>query len=60
MFDLKAFLAQKTQLINQALAAILKTADKPDRLLEAMSYALMAGGKRIRPILCLAAAETVD
>ena len=60
MFDLKAFLAQKTQLINQALAAILKTAPKPDRLLAAMSYALMAGGKRIRPILCLAAAETVD
>jgi geranylgeranyl diphosphate synthase type II len=60
MFDLTAFLTQKTQLINQALAAILKTADKPDRLLAAMSYALMAGGKRIRPILCLAAAETVD
>ncbi len=60
MFDLKAFLTQKTQLINQALAAILKTTDKPDRLLAAMSYALMAGGKRIRPILCLAAAETVD
>jgi geranylgeranyl diphosphate synthase type II len=60
MFDLKAFLAQKAQLINQALADILKTADKPDRLLEAMSYALMAGGKRIRPILCLTAAETVD
>jgi geranylgeranyl diphosphate synthase type II len=60
MFDLKAFLTQKTQLINQALAAILKTAGKPDRLLAAMSYALMAGGKRIRPILCLAAAETVD
>ena len=60
MFDLKAFLSQKTQLINQALAAILKTTDPPDRLLKAMSYALMADGKRIRPILCLAAAETVD
>jgi geranylgeranyl diphosphate synthase type II len=60
MFDLTAFLTQKTHRINQALAAILKTADKPDRLLAAMSYALMAGGKRIRPILCLAAAETVD
>ena len=59
MFDLKAYLAQKSQRINQALAAILQTA-APDRLLQAMSYALMAGGKRIRPILCLAAAETVD
>ena len=60
MFDLKAYLANRAQRINQALEAILKTADKPDRLLQAMSYALMAGGKRIRPILCLAAAETID
>lgn len=60
MFDLKAYLARKAQRINQALTAILKTADEPDRLLQAMSYALLAGGKRIRPILCLAAAETID
>ena len=60
MFDLKAYLANRAQRINQALEAILKTADEPDRLLQAMSYALMAGGKRIRPILCLAAAETID
>ncbi len=60
MFDLKAYLASQSSRINQALAAVLKTSGKPDRLLEAMSYALMAGGKRIRPVLCLAAAETVD
>ncbi len=59
MFDLKAYLTDKTERINQALEAILKTSERPDRLLEAMSYALMAGGKRIRPVLCLAAAETV-
>ena len=59
MFDLKAYLAQEAQRINQALQAILKTA-APDRLLQAMSYALMAGGKRIRPILCLATAEAID
>jgi geranylgeranyl diphosphate synthase type II len=29
----------------------------PERLLESMSYSLLAGGKRLRPILCLAAAE---
>lgn len=60
MFDLKAYLANKSSRINRALAAVLKTSGKPDRLLEAMSYALMAKGKRIRPILCLAAAETID
>ena len=60
MFDLKAYLGHKAQQINQALEAVLKTADEPDRLLQAMSYALMADGKRIRPILCLAAAEAID
>ena len=29
----------------------------PDRLRESMSYSLLAGGKRLRPLLCLAAAE---
>ena len=28
-------------------------------IIEAMKYSLMAGGKRIRPVLCLAAAEAV-
>lgn len=60
MIDLKAYLARKAQRINQSLEAVLKTADEPDRLLQAMSYALLAGGKRIRPILCLAAAEAID
>ncbi|WP_425456934.1 polyprenyl synthetase family protein [Cohnella terricola] len=31
----------------------------PDKLREAMDYSLLAGGKRIRPILVLAAAEAV-
>jgi geranylgeranyl diphosphate synthase type II len=29
----------------------------PQRLKESMSYSLLAGGKRLRPVLCLAAAE---
>jgi geranylgeranyl pyrophosphate synthase len=28
-----------------------------DKIVESMKYSLMAGGKRIRPILCLAASE---
>lgn len=31
----------------------------PDRLREAVMYSLRAGGKRLRPVLCLAAAESV-
>lgn len=34
-------------------------ADAPARLLEAMSYSLFAGGKRLRPMLVLAACEAV-
>ncbi len=34
--------------------------DLPEhRLVEAMRYSLLAGGKRLRPVLCLAAAEAV-
>lgn len=32
----------------------------PQKLFEAMEYSLSAGGKRLRPVLCLAAAERCD
>lgn len=57
MFDLNAYLTEHNKRINRALVSLLETADKADRILEAMTYALMAGGKRIRPVLCLAATE---
>jgi geranylgeranyl diphosphate synthase type II len=59
MFDLNAYLSEKIQRINTALESILKVSDRPDRILEAMTYSLMAEGKRIRSVLCLAAAEAV-
>jgi geranylgeranyl diphosphate synthase type II len=59
MFDLNAYLTEKIKRINAALESILKTSDRPDRILEAMTYSLMAEGKRIRSVLCLAAAEAV-
>jgi len=57
MFDLDSYLTSQKKRINRALESLLKTSDKPDRILEAMTYSLMAGGKRIRPVLCVAAAE---
>ena len=57
MFDLNAYLTEHNKRINRALVSLLETADKADRILEAMTYSLMAGGKRIRPVLCLAATE---
>ena len=57
MLDLDSYLTSQKKRINRALESLLKTSDKPDRILEAMTYSLMAGGKRIRPVLCVAAAE---
>jgi geranylgeranyl diphosphate synthase type II len=59
MFDLNAYFAEKIERINAALESILKTSGRPDRLLEAMTYSLMAGGKRFRSVMCIAAAEAV-
>jgi geranylgeranyl diphosphate synthase type II len=59
MFNLDSYLTSQKKRINRTLESLLKTSGKPDRILEAMIYSLMAGGKRIRPVLCLAAAEAV-
>ncbi len=58
MFELKQYLAAKQQQINQALSAFFPSANAA-RVIEAMQFSLMAKGKRVRPILCLAAAEAV-
>lgn len=58
--DLKAYLAERRDLVNRALEAYLPAVRGPAfRVVQAMHYSLMAGGKRLRPILCLAAAEAV-
>lgn len=58
-FDLRAYLEKKRADVNRALADILEHESPSEKLLKAMRYSLMAGGKRLRPILCLAAAEAV-
>ncbi len=58
--DLKAYLAERRDLVNRALESFLPKVRGPAfRVVEAMHYSLFAGGKRLRPILCLAAAEAV-
>jgi geranylgeranyl diphosphate synthase type II len=59
MFDLSAYIKNKNQQINVALEKILLDSQPFEPIVEAMKYSLMAGGKRIRPVLCLAAAEAV-
>ncbi len=57
-FDLQHFIAGRTAAINQALDRFLPPAGaKPGTIHRAMRYSLFAGGKRLRPALCLAAAD---
>jgi len=53
--DLQRYLAARARLVERALAARLPPART--RLRQAMRYSLLAGGKRIRPVLALAAGE---
>jgi geranylgeranyl diphosphate synthase type II len=56
-FDLESFLATRTAAVNRALDRYLPSAATPPRTIhKAMRYSLFAGGKRMRPALCLAAA----
>ena len=57
--NLKSYLASRQKLIDRALDRYLPNeATPPTTIHKAMRYSLFAGGKRLRPILCLAAAET--
>jgi geranylgeranyl diphosphate synthase type II len=59
-FDLKSYLSRRRQLVETALEKIFPPASGlQKRVVEAARYSLFAGGKRLRPILCLAAAEVV-
>lgn len=55
-FDLKAYLNERKELVEAALDQSI-TVTYPETIYESMRYSLMAGGKRLRPILCLATSE---
>jgi len=60
MFEIESYLAEKSALIDRALRKNLPPAGaRPAVLHRAMRYSVLAGGKRLRPILCLAAAKAV-
>lgn len=56
VFELESYLKQQKQLVEEALDRSLPIT-KPEKIYEAMRYSLLAGGKRLRPILCLATCE---
>jgi geranylgeranyl diphosphate synthase type II len=58
--ELKLYLKEKRALVDEALETFLpESAEQSAEVVKAMRYSLFAGGKRIRPILCMAGAEAV-
>ncbi len=56
-FDLSAYLKENKSLVETCLKKILNQFDQSRELVQAMTHSLMAGGKRLRPVLALAAAK---
>ncbi len=60
MIVITSYLEERTARIDAALDRLLPPSSTPPaRLHEAMRYSVFGPGKRLRPILCLAAAESV-
>lgn len=55
--DLKAYLKERKALVDSFLDAYFASPLAPRALQDSIVYSLSAGGKRVRPILCLAAYE---
>lgn len=58
-FDFAQYMMGKADQVNRALDAACPQ-EYPETVNESIRYSLLAGGKRIRPMLCLAAAELFD
>lgn len=53
-------LQEMTEVVNQALDRLLPPPDRyPEQIHQAMRYSVFAGGKRLRPVLVMGAAEAV-
>jgi geranylgeranyl diphosphate synthase, type II len=60
MVDLQRYLQERKALVDSALSRYLPGEEHyPQTIFQAMRYSMFAGGKRVRPILTIAAAETV-
>src|SRR5262249_28089169 len=58
---LREYLAERQKLVDSELDRLVPPEPAPPATIHrAMRYSLFAGGKRIRPVLCLAAAEAVS
>ncbi|MDR2573561.1 MAG: polyprenyl synthetase family protein [Desulfovibrio sp.] len=55
--DMKELLGERAAMVEDFLRSCLNDIAAPPRLKEAMLYSLLAGGKRLRPVLCLTCAS---
>ena len=61
MSDLKSYLTASAAQVDAAMSGFLpKAKQRPATIHTAMRYCVFAGGKRLRPVLCLAAADACD
>jgi geranylgeranyl diphosphate synthase type II len=60
MSEAKAYLTRTAEFVHHELSTLSENwKGIPDRLKEAMRYSLLAGGKRIRPVLTIATTEAL-
>jgi geranylgeranyl diphosphate synthase, type II len=57
MMDIKIYLKEKRELVDSYLKSYFEAPSAPAELQDAIKYSLLAGGKRIRPILAMASYE---
>lgn len=59
--NLEQYMASRQALVDEALGRwVPQESVGPETIHQAMRYSLFAGGKRIRPLLCIASAEVVS
>ncbi len=59
-FNIETYRKQKRIVVDKALQQVFRSGSNcPKTLWDSMKYSVFAGGKRLRPILCLASAEAV-
>ncbi len=59
-FDLSAYLKHQQMFVETGLHQIMESFPQSSRITAAVNHCLMSGGKRLRPVLCIAAAESVS
>jgi geranylgeranyl diphosphate synthase, type II len=58
--DIELYLFRRKEIVDKKLSELLpNSTESITKLEESMLYSILAGGKRLRPILCIAASEAV-